>query len=76
MNTNVGHYLTDEDFAYDQNPHKYAMLWASKFYRVLDSIMRHADTIADLPPNTKQFVIDFISYFRSHGLKILYFGWY
>lgn len=69
MNTNVGHYLTDDDFAHDPNPHKHAMLWASKFYRVLNNIMRHADTIADLPPNTKQFVNDFVSYFRSHGLK-------
>lgn len=69
MNANVGAYLSEEDFTHDKNPHKYALLWASKFYRVLNNVMRNVKDVSSIPPYTKEFVSAFVAYFKKHGIK-------
>jgi len=61
-------FLKDSTFHKDVDPHKYAILYASKFYRVINPYLR------DIESHTKRkyicrFYINFVNYFFEYGKK-------
>lgn len=68
MSCPVKSVVTDVLFKKDTNPHKYAILYASKFYRVINPFLR------DIENHTNRkyicrFYISFINYFFEYGKK-------
>jgi len=62
----VRSFLKDAFFKKDINPHKYAILYASKFYRVINPYLR------DIENHQKrkyicQFFVNFVKYFYNYG---------
>jgi hypothetical protein len=61
----------DDEFVESRNPHKYALLWASGQYKVINHNMRNYTPIfiKRNAPNTYTFVCKFARYFAKHGLS-------
>jgi hypothetical protein len=59
----------NEEFIKDTNPHKFAILWAGKFYGKLNKIMynKSLDEIKNDYPYTFYYIKNFIKYFYTHG---------
>lgn len=59
------------DPLYAKDPHKCALIWSSKAYRIINTILRKEETFVDLDQRkfkyTKRFLHEFLSYFKSHG---------
>ena len=70
-NSHVKSFLLNEDFRKDKNRHKYVILWSSKFYRLINRIMRiyHLHDIMKTK-YTRHFVKRMIKYFFEYGLEI------
>jgi hypothetical protein len=73
-NSNIKSFLTDDIFKNDKNKHKYIILWASKFYRLINNIMRkyELDTIMNNSKYTRRFVVKMTKYFFSYGVDAEY----
>lgn len=56
-------------FRRNTNPHKYAVLWSSKFYKTINHIMRNNDPhkIISQFKYSAYFIKAFIEYFYTHG---------
>jgi hypothetical protein len=48
----------DKEFKNNKNPHKYCMLWASKFHKLINQIMR--DDLIKTNPNNFKYSLIFI----------------
>lgn len=70
MNSDIKYYF-DTDFMKNPNPHKYAVLWSSKFYRKINEIMRsvRAEVILKDYKYSRYFIKKFVRYFYSHGVQ-------
>lgn len=62
--------LKSKHFRKDSNEHKYAVLWASKFYRTINRIMRTKtfEEQVENCPYAIRYIKHFIDYFDKHGL--------
>ena len=61
-------FMRDIFFVKDTSPHKYAVLYASKFYRVINPCLRDIEK----HPHRKyicRFFVNFVKYFFEHGKK-------
>jgi len=60
----------DQDFLGDTNIHKYALLWSSKFYQLINHIMRDVplEKIITKYPCATYYVREYIKYFYQKGL--------
>ncbi len=70
MNSTVKIYF-DKEFKNNKNPHKYCILWASKFHKLINQIMRD-DLIKTNPNNFKYsliFIRKLIKYFYKYGIN-------
>lgn len=69
-NAVVKWFIADEDFKHDQNKHKYIVLWASKFYRTINDLMRtyHIDVLMKSTKYTRHFIKRLVEYFFTHGI--------
>jgi hypothetical protein len=76
MNVNVGYNL-DRTFKKKKDPHKFALLWSSKFYKIFNSSMRSLvskDSEEAISiffasrPNTLYFAKGFVDYFYTYGV--------
>ena len=61
--------LTEKQFKKDTNPHKYAILWSSRLYKVINEIMRNnnLNEIQARYPYTLLFLYRFVEYFERYG---------
>ena len=61
--------ILNNEFMKNTNPHKYAKLWASKFYKIIAKIMRNYDIveIKNSYPYSFFYISNFIKYFYTHG---------
>ena len=68
-NTNIANGM-DELFMNNSNVHKYALLWASRFYTLLNNIMGNIshEVIINDYPNTLYFIKNYINYFGEYGV--------
>lgn len=68
-NTNIANGM-DELFMDNSNVHKYALLWASRFYTHLNNIMSNIshEVIINDYPNTLYFIKNYINYFGEYGI--------
>jgi hypothetical protein len=69
-NASVKAFLLDDDFREDKNPHKYIILWSSKFYRLINKVMRNHD-ISEILQRTKyirRYITKMVKYFFKYGL--------
>lgn len=69
-NVSIKHFLVDEDFKKNKNPHKYILLWSTKFYRLVNRIMRKysLEDILNETKYTKRFLKKMVKYFFDHGI--------
>jgi hypothetical protein len=69
-NAVIKSYLLDADFKQDNNKHKYILLWSSKFYRIINKIMRKypLDLILNDTKYTRHYIIKMIHYFFKYGI--------
>jgi hypothetical protein len=69
MNSEIKCYF-DEEFLKNTNPHKFIILWASKFHRTINKVMRN-HLIQSKPKQHKYalfFIQKLIKYFFKHGM--------
>jgi len=69
-NATVKAFLLDVDFRSDRNKHKYVLLWTSKFYRLINRIVR-AHTLQYVMKNakyTRHFIKRMVAYFYENGV--------
>jgi hypothetical protein len=69
-NASIKSFLIDEDFRKDKSPHKYVILWSSKFYRLINVVMRN-NPIEEVLKSTKyarRYIIKMVRYFFKYGL--------
>lgn len=62
--------LKSKHFRKDSSVHKYAVLWASKFYRIINRIMRmktFEEQVATCPYAIR-YIKHFLKYFETHGV--------
>lgn len=57
----------DVDFKNDHNPHKFALLYASKLYRVINNTLR-TQPVLNPGSNICKFFRRFVRYFYKHGI--------
>lgn len=71
LNASVRPFLVDDDFKRDKNPHKYVLLWSTKFYRLINNIMRAfpLEIVLRETKYTKYYVIKLVKYFIKHGVS-------
>ena len=70
MNDKAFASMIDKRFKKSTNPHKFVLLWTSKFYRVVNGCMRNKtvdDQIQDVP-HAIYFIQNYIEYFYTHGI--------
>ena len=69
-NANVRVMLESKHFLKDKDKNKYAILWASKFYRTINRIMRLIPIETQLTnyPYTIKFIKHFLDYFDKFGI--------
>jgi hypothetical protein len=62
-------FLGSNDFRELDSRHKYAILWASKFYRLINRLMRSRtfEEITTQYPYATKYIREFLMYFDIHG---------
>jgi hypothetical protein len=62
--------LKSKSFKNDKSEHKYAVLWASKFYRTINRIMRNKtfEEQVSTCPYAIKYIKHFLKYFDTHGV--------
>lgn len=62
--------LLDSNFKRDKSPHKYAILWASKFYQNVNALMRGYtfDRQLEKYPHGVAYIKHFLGYFDEYGV--------
>lgn len=70
-NAIVKSFIMDEDFRSNTNKHKYIILWASKFHRLINRIMRRypIEIIMKHTKYTRHFIKRMLQYFYTSGLN-------
>ncbi len=68
-NAVVKEFLTDEDFKHDKSKHKFVLLWSSKFYRIINKIIRlyPLEVVLSYTKYTKYFMKKMVQYFYDNG---------
>ena len=70
MNNSLFSAFIDKKFRNDKNTHKYAYLWTTKFYRLVNKCMRDNEfnqQVSELP-HAVYFIKNYIEYFFQHGI--------
>jgi hypothetical protein len=67
LDSHIRDFLRDEIFVQDDNKHKYAALYASSFFRVINYTLRNFDELKE-HKYTCKFYLKFIKYFYKHGI--------
>lgn len=65
--SDIKFFLKEEMFTKDPSHHKYATLYASSFFRVINFTLRHFDELSE-NKYTCKFYLKFIKYFYKHGI--------
>ena len=60
-------FMKDEIFKNDKSVHKYAILYSSSFFKVINYTVRHFDDLSE-HKYTCKFYLKFIKYFYKHGI--------
>lgn len=70
MNDAVFASMLDKRFKKSKNPHKFAILWTSKFYRAANGCMRSTsiDFQVQTLPHAIYFIQNYMEYFFKHGV--------
>lgn len=71
MNDVVFASMLDKRFKKDRNPHKFAIIWTSKFYRLVNNCMRNKEIDEQVKeiPHAVYFIKNYIDYFYKHGVQ-------